>query len=162
SRFKRPLACGQEGSPLVGCIRVNPAACPDNGTIDAPQVVVDFILVIEFVEQRSNEADPDTGFTPAVEELKDRLPGALAFREITPGGAGMQDPQDAVEQRSRIVEGTARLMVVRAMWQQRGNPGPLSVRELIAAHGRTRWGPRLTRSLHPTFYSSATQSVFLV
>ena len=52
----------------------------------------------------------------------------------------MQDPKDAVEQRSRIVEGAARMMVVRAVRQQRGDPCPLLVREFIAAHGRTRWG----------------------
>src|SRR5262249_36646755 len=54
------------------------AAGPDDGTVDAPQVVVDFPFVIEFVKQRSNEADPNTGFTPTVEEFKGGLPGAVA------------------------------------------------------------------------------------
>src|SRR6267154_932519 len=113
-------------------------AGPNDGTIDTPQVVVDSPLIIQFVQQGGNEANPGAVFTPTVEELEHRLPGAVAFREITPGGAGVQDPQDAVEQGPRIVEGMAHLTVVSTVWQQGGNALPLFVREFVAAHDRPR------------------------
>ena len=79
--------------------------------------MIDLALVIQFVQQRSDDADPGAVLTPTVEAREDRLPGAVAFRKITPRGAGMQNPEDAVEDRTRIVERVACLIVMGTVWQ---------------------------------------------
>ena len=80
-------------------------AGPNDGAIDTPEVVVDLPLVVEFVQQRGDDADPGAVLTPAVEDAEDRLPGAVAFREVTPRGTGMEDPEDAIDDRTKIVKG---------------------------------------------------------
>jgi hypothetical protein len=101
--------------------------------------VVDLLLVVQLVEQRGDDPGPGAVLPPAVEALEDRLPGTLAFREITPRGAGMEDPEDAVDDRAGIVERVACLAVMSPVGHEGCDPCPFLLGEFIAAHGRTRW-----------------------
>ena len=119
--------------------------------------MVDLLLVVQFVDQRGDDPDPSTILSPSVEALEDRLPGAVAFREVTPGGTGMEDPEDAVDDRARIVERVACLAVMRTVGHEGRDPCPLLLGEFIAAHGRTRWGNGPLKSLGlPIIISSWT------
>ena len=55
-------------------------------------------------------------------------------------GAGMEDPEDAIDDRSKIVKGMACLAVMSTVRQEGRDPRPLWLGDFIAAHGRTRWG----------------------
>src|SRR4051795_12618175 len=110
----------------------------DDGTVDAPEVVVDLASVIQFVQQRGDDASPGAVLSPPVEGLEGRLPGSIAFREIPPWGAGMEDPEDSIEDWSSVAKRTAGLAVMSTVRQERGDSCPLLVGEIIAAHGRTR------------------------
>ena len=125
-------------------------AGPDDRAIDAPEVVIDVALIVQLIQQGGNQTHPSTVSTPTVEELDNCLPGPVTFWEVAPGGAGMQDPKDAVDQRSGIVEGVAGSMVVSAVGQQGGDPCPLLVREFVAVHG---WVPEGDQPIRPVLLS---------
>jgi hypothetical protein len=84
--------------------------------------VVDLSLVVEFVQQRGGDADPGAVLTPTIEGGEGRLPRAEAFGKVTPRGAGMEDPEDAIDDRTGIVEGVARLVVMGTVRQEGGDP----------------------------------------
>src|SRR6516165_5806949 len=88
------------------------SAGSDNGTVDAPQVVVDLALVVQFVEQRRDDAVPGAVLTPAVEPIVVCLPGAVALGKITPRCPGMENPKDAVDDRPVVVERMAQVAVM--------------------------------------------------
>src|SRR4051794_13045390 len=125
------------------------SAGPDDGAIDTPEVVVDLPAVVQFIQQRGDDTSPGAVPAPTVEARVDRLPGAIAFREIAPRGAGMEDPEDAMDDRTGIIERVARSTAMGPVWQQGGDSCPLLVGELVAAHGRTRWGGRPVCSWGP-------------
>src|SRR5215207_9717355 len=76
----------------------------DDGAIDTPQVVVDLAFLIQFVQQRGDDAGPSAVLAPAGEAMVDGFPRAVTFREVTPGGTGIQNPEDPVDDRTRVVE----------------------------------------------------------
>jgi len=115
-------------------------AGPDDRGVATPQVVIDLTSVIEFVQERGDDPDPSAVRPPAVEALVDRLPRAIALREVAPRGAGMEDPQDAVDDGTGIAEGATGPTLMRPMRQEGSDPSPPRLGEFIAAHGRTRWG----------------------
>src|SRR2546423_3044478 len=78
------------------------------------------------------EALPETGFAPTIEAAGDRAPGAIAFREVTPGGASTQNPQDAIDDHSMVRSGPAGFGFVRG--KQRLEPLPLRVGEFFSFH----------------------------
>ena len=49
---------------------------------------------------RGKEANPDACLAPAVEAAGDGGPAAIPLGQVTPGGTGTEDPQDAVEDAS--------------------------------------------------------------
>src|SRR3954471_16619699 len=112
----------------------------DDGAVDTPEVVVDLPLVVRLVQQRGDDPDPGAVLPPSVEGLEDRLPGAVAFREVTPRGAGMKDPEDSVDDGTGIGERMPCRAVMSPVRQEGRDPSPLWLGEFIAAHGRTRWG----------------------
>ena len=129
---------------LLGAARVffrprRRLAGPDDGAIDTPEVVIDLPLVVQFVQQRGDDTAPSAVRPPPVEAPEDRLPGTVTFREVTPWGAGMEDPEDAIDDRSKIVKGMACLAVMSTVRQEGRDPRPLWLGDFIAAHGRTRW-----------------------
>jgi hypothetical protein len=52
----------------------------------------------------------------------------------------MEDPEDAIDDRTGIVEGVASLAMMGAVRQEGRDPCPLLLGEFIAAHGGTREG----------------------
>ena len=78
------------------------------------------------------EALPDTSFAPTIEAAGHRAPEAIAFREITPGGASAQNPQDAIDDHSMVRSGPAGFGFLRG--QQRLEPLPLRVGEFFSFH----------------------------
>ena len=112
------------------------AGGPNRRSIDAPEFPVDVSLVVQFDLQRLDDGGEDAAFAPDAEMVVHRLPGAEAFRQIAPGGAGGKNPKDAVELRSSIAGRASRPS--RAERQMRFDQRPLLVRELVAFH---RWRP---------------------
>jgi len=67
---------------------------------------------------------------PAVEALPDRVPAAEALRQVAPGGAGLGDPQDRVEEQAVVFGLPAALS--RATGQKILNAVPIGVRDGMA------------------------------
>src|SRR5207237_10206842 len=89
---------------------------------------------------------PGAVCTPAVEAIIDSLPGAIARRGIGPRGAGVQVPEDAVDQRPVVLPGATGLTVVVAVGEKGCKPLPLGVGETVAIHGWPPWGnPPISR-----------------
>jgi hypothetical protein len=63
------------------------------------------------------EALPEPSFAPTIEAAGHRAPGAIAFREVTPGGAGADDPENTVEDAAVVSGWAAR---VRFLWRKQG------------------------------------------
>src|SRR4051794_35858824 len=104
--------------------------------IDAPQVAVDEPGLIELQQQGVEDLGPGAVLAPAVEAVVDGLPGAVARGGVGPGGAGVQVPEDAVDQGPVVLEGAAGLAVVVAVGEGVPDPKPLGVGEVEAVvHG---------------------------
>jgi hypothetical protein len=54
-------------------------------------------LAIEFDLQGLDDGCEYAGFTPVAEVIVNRVPWPEAFRQITPRGAGGQNPHDPIE-----------------------------------------------------------------
>jgi hypothetical protein len=128
----RRFRAAQEG-PRIGMFlgTAGGAGGADEGGVDEPQVAAQAPVPLEVVEQRGEDLGPGAVATPAVEPVGDGLPGSIAFREITPGGAGVEDPEDAVEQVAMGLPGMSLAPVVGGMGQEVLEPFPLTVVELI-------------------------------
>ena len=82
---------------------------PDDGTVDAPQVVVELALVVQLVQERGDDANPSAIPPPSVESGKHGLPWSVALGEVTPGRTGVQDPKDPVDDRAVVTWRAAHL-----------------------------------------------------
>ena len=51
---------------------------------------------------RGKEARPEACLAPAIKTAGDGAPGAISLRQVTPGGAGTQEPEAPVEDASVI------------------------------------------------------------
>jgi hypothetical protein len=81
---------------------------------------------------RRQELTPDASLLPAVKTTGDRAPGAIAFRQIAPGSAGAQNPEDAMEDASMI---HCRSAGLGFLWrEQRLQPLPLGVGYVSSVH----------------------------
>lgn len=90
---------------VAGHFFVSPGrgACgADAGTVNAPQLPVDVSIVIELHLQRFEDVGKDAALAPLAEVVVHRLPGTISIRQITPGGAGAENPEDAVEHEAWI------------------------------------------------------------
>jgi hypothetical protein len=93
------------------------------------------------VEQSGDEVGPGPVLAPAIEAIVDGLPGPVAFRDIAPGGAGVQDPEDAIDEGVVIAPGMPAAAVMGGMGQEAFDPSPKTGIEFIAAsHGRPPFG----------------------
>src|SRR5262245_36284693 len=109
-----------------------------DGGIDAPQVALDEAAPIQAEQQGVEDVGPGAILAPAVEAVVNGLPGAVPFGGIWPGGAGVEMPQDAVDQRAVVLPRVAGATVVVAIRDERFNPAPLIVGKIKAVHG---WPP---------------------
>src|SRR5690348_7485584 len=70
----------------------------DDGGIHQPQVAVDEALLVQAQEQGIEDLGPGAVLAPAAEAVVNRLPGAVALGDVRPGGAGVEAPEDAVDE----------------------------------------------------------------
>ena len=129
---KAPLAAahgfGVGSSGRARCLLVG----SNNRAVNRMNRPVDLPLGIGLLLYGRKEALPDAGFAPAVEAAGHRTPGALPVWQITPGGAGTQNPQHAVEEASMIHSGSTRCRFLGR--KQRVEPFPLRVRQFFVLH----------------------------
>src|SRR5262245_19608839 len=114
----------------------------NDGGIDTPQVALDEAGSVQAEEQGIEDLGPGAVLAPAVEAVVDGLPLAVALRGVGPGGAGVQVPEDAVDQGAVVLPGVPGLAVVVAVGEAGRDPLPLGVGEVIAVHG---WPPSRNR-----------------
>jgi hypothetical protein len=98
--------------------------------------MVDQARVVQFVQQRGDDADPGAVAAPAVEAGEDGLPRSVTRGEVTPRGAGVQDPEDPADERTVVAGRAAYAAGMDPLREQRRDTSPLRVREFVAAHGR--------------------------
>jgi hypothetical protein len=73
-----------------------------------------------------------SGLLPAAKPAADGLPGAIAIRQIPPGDAGAQDPEDAVEHDAMILGGAAGAWALRG--HERAEPLPSIVGQFMSSY----------------------------
>src|SRR5262249_33478637 len=118
------------------------------GGIEAPQVTLDAAGAVEIEQQRVEDFGPRAVLAPAVEAVVDGLPGAVAPWGVGPGGAGVQVPEDAVDQRAMVLERATGFAMVVAVGEEALDPTPLGVREVkTVVHGSPPPGKRPAREL---------------
>src|SRR5262249_54315207 len=94
--------------------------------------------LVQLEQEGVQDSGPGAVFAPAVEAVVDGLPGAVALGGVGPGGAGVQVPEDAVDQGPVVLPGVAGLAVVVAVGKEGRDPPPLGVGEIEEIHG---WPP---------------------
>src|SRR5262249_22121489 len=104
-----------------------------DGAVDAEQVPVDLASRLGAGLEVVEDAVPGAALAPAVEAGVDGLPRAEELGQVAPGGAGVQDPEDAVDHEAVVL----------------GRPsGPLTGREQGAQDLPLGIGQAVSRSLH--------------
>ena len=113
-------------------------AGPDRAAVDAEQVPVDLAGRVEADVEGLEQPAPGAVLAPAVEPLVDGLPGAVGRPgQVTPRGAGVEDPEDAVDDRAMALPGVAGPVVGR---QQGLDDGVMVVAEGVSELGQGRAG----------------------
>ena len=56
---------------------------------------------------------PDPGLTPPIKAARHRAPGAIPLWQITPGGAGAEEPENTVEYPTMVGSWTACFRLLR-------------------------------------------------
>jgi hypothetical protein len=103
------------GVPAVGPSRV--LVCADYRAIHIMDIPVQVRCGIRTLLDRGTEASPDARFPPAIKTARHGAPRAIPLWQIPPGGAGADDPQDAVEA-AAVVSGWA--ACIRFLWGKQG------------------------------------------
>lgn len=86
--------------PGVGPSRM--LVCSDDSAIDIVESPVEVPCGIGALLDRGKKARPEARLAPAIKPAGDGAPGAVPLRQVTPGGAGTQEPEDTVEDASVI------------------------------------------------------------
>ena len=118
-----------------------PAGTPvraDNGSIDAPQFLVDFASIDGVRPQTvENPVERPIG-VPRVEQAVHRFPRrVLDFGQVSPGRSGAQHPKDRIDNRSSTGRRSPGL---GGRWKQIRDQFPLFIRQPMARHGLTLRG----------------------
>jgi hypothetical protein len=74
----------------------------DDRAIDLVEIPVELLCGIGTLLDRGKEASPEARLAPAIKTAGDGAPGTVPLRQVTPGGAGTQEPEDPVEDASVI------------------------------------------------------------
>ena len=86
---------------------------PDDGAIHVMDVPVELAGVVRLLLDGGKEACPEPRLPPAIKTAGNGAPRAIPLRQITPGGAGAEEPQDTVEDASVIGGWTACMRFLR-------------------------------------------------
>src|SRR5262249_45887119 len=125
------------------------AGSPNDGGIDQPQVTVDEALLVQPQQEGVEDLGPGAVLAPAVAAGVDRLRRAVAVGDVRPGGAGVQAPQDAVDDGAVVFPRVPRPAAVVAVGEEGGDELPLGVGEFVAVHGWPPLGNRPAGQLEP-------------
>ena len=98
-------------APAVGPSRMLVRA--DDGAIHIVDIPVQVLCGVGLLLDRRKEASPDARFPPAIETARHGAPRPIPLWQITPGGAGADDPPDAVEDASVVSRGAACVRFLR-------------------------------------------------
>jgi hypothetical protein len=85
------------------------------------------------VLQRLEDPEPDPLVGPPIEPPPHRVPVPEAFGKVTPGGPGLGDPEDGVDEEA-VVRGGHAGVVIPAGKEALDAP-PVFIRYLVATHG---------------------------
>src|SRR5262249_38158356 len=91
---------------------------PVDGAVETPEVPLNDAGSVQLEQQGVEDLGPGAVLPPAVEAVVDGLPGAVAPWGVGPGGAGVQVPEDAVNQRAVVLPGVAAAAVVVAVGEE--------------------------------------------
>jgi len=127
---------GPERGP--GVLRSPPFPASSGGStgsygraVDAPEVPVDPALAVQTYLEGLKHPIPCSVAAPSVEPLVDRLPGAIALRQVAPRGARAQEPEYGVEHCSQVASGPP---TRRGRWEQIFQRCPLLIRQFVSSH----------------------------
>ena len=111
----REAAAGTPQGVVRGLLGIVVLAAPagtsggaDHGAVDAPQLAIDQAGVDAGGPQSGEDRVQRPVVVPGVEEVPGGGPGAELLGQVAPGGAGPEDPEDAVEDLASIAPGAAR------------------------------------------------------
>jgi hypothetical protein len=105
---------------------------PHRGAIDVVHFPVDLARRIGLGLYYRQDTLPTPGFVPPLETVGHRGPGAIALRQIPPGSAGAQNPQEAIDNAPMVVRGMASFRFLGR--KQRLPPLPLGVGQVSSVH----------------------------
>src|SRR5262249_3279369 len=144
-------SCAGLGPPRLGTTSgfffrpAGGAAGAKDGGIDEPQFVAQAALTLKVFQQMGEDPSPSAVFPPRSEAAVASFPGAVTLGDVAPGGAGVETPEDAIEDAVLILPATATTVFVRRVREERGDALPLLLREFRAT--RHRWPLRRTSTL---------------
>jgi hypothetical protein len=75
---------------------------PNDGAVDVVQIPVEFTAALGLCQQGSKDPLPDALPIPTPETAVDRLPGAVALRQVLPGSTGPRQPEDGIDDQAVI------------------------------------------------------------
>src|SRR5262249_18031944 len=104
----------------------------DVGAVDAEQLGVDHPGFVEAQLQPLDKAVGQAALAQGVEAVVDGLPGAVALRQVPPGGAGVEAPEDPIEHQAIFLPLAARL--ARTGREEGSEQFPLLVRKFVSLH----------------------------
>jgi hypothetical protein len=133
------------------------SAGADDGGIDAPQVAVEEAPLVQAEQEGVEDLGPGAVPAPAVEAVVDGLPGAVALGGVGPRGAGVQVPEDAVDEGAVAMRRVASAAVVVEVREERCDKASLGVGEVVAVHGWPPSGNRPAGHLEPLLLEPETK-----
>jgi hypothetical protein len=90
------------------------------------------------VLQGLEDPEPDPLGGPSIEPLPHRVPLAEAFRDVTPGSAGLADPEHGIDEETIVLGGHAR--VAGPAGEEVLDPFPVFIRYRVAIQGACSTG----------------------
>jgi hypothetical protein len=100
-----------------------------DGAVDAEQIPVDTSVGLGAGLEVSEDAVPQAVLAPGVEARVDGFPGSEKLRQVAPGGAGVQNPEDAVDHQSVVLGWSSRPV---AGWEEGAQDVPLGITQAVS------------------------------
>ena len=131
--------------------------CSNDRAIDSMRFPIDLPISILLLLQRLQDSLPDPCLLPAIKAAGDCPMGTISLRQITPGRAGSQNPQDSIENASMILCWAPDVRFLR--WKQGAQLLPLLICQVSSSHTSDyRQKVRLCR--HALGHRSSNQAAF--
>jgi len=104
----------------------------DDGAIDEVDRPIEVACGLGLLLHGRQEALEETCMPPAVEAAGHSAPQTIPCRQIPPGGASTQDPEDAVDDGTMVMGRSPDMWFLG--WEQRLELLPLLVRQIASVH----------------------------